>query len=143
MRHTPYGYRIENGVAVIEEECAEKVRKFFEAYLSGLALTPAAVAAGLNLYHGSAGRMLRNKHYLGDDYYPAIIDKDTFEAAEVERLKRAGHLGRIWDPKKETKGAPAKAFMIGAIKREFTDPFKQAEYAYSLIMEGECSDAVS
>ena len=142
MKHTPYGYYIKNGMAVIDEECASKVRKFFEAYLSGLALTPAAEAAGLKLYHGSAGRMLRNKHYLGDEYYPAIIDKDMFEAAEEERLKRAGHLGRIWDPKEEQKEVPTKIFAIGSIKKEFSDAFKQAEYAYSLIMEGECENAV-
>ena len=79
MRHIPYGYRIENGRAVIDEEQAATVREFFQNYISGMALMPAAEKAGLKLYHGSAGRMLRNKKYLGDDYYPAIIDKETFD----------------------------------------------------------------
>ena len=77
MRHIPYGYRIENGRAVIDGEQAVTVREFFQNYISGMALMPAAENAGLKLYHGSAGRMLRNKKYLGDDYYPAIIDKET------------------------------------------------------------------
>ena len=81
MRHIPYGYRIENGRAVIDEVQAVMVREFFQNYLSGMALMPAAEKAGLKLYHGSAGRMLRNKKYLGDDYYPVIIDKDPFEQA--------------------------------------------------------------
>ena len=34
----PYGYRIENGTAVIVEEQAENLRKFFENYMSGMAL---------------------------------------------------------------------------------------------------------
>ena len=74
MKHTPYGYRIVGGNAVIDEEQAANLRKFYEAYISGMALTPAAEQAGLKIYHGSAGRMLRNKKYLGDDFYPAIID---------------------------------------------------------------------
>ena len=45
--HIPYGYRIENGVAVIDEGQAEQVRTLFSGYLSGLALVPAAEAAGL------------------------------------------------------------------------------------------------
>lgn len=40
--HIPYGYRIENGVAVIDESQAEQVRTLFSGYLSGLALVPAA-----------------------------------------------------------------------------------------------------
>ena len=76
--HIPYGYRIENGVAVIDEGQAEQVRTLFSGYLSGLALVLAAEAAGLTLFHGGAKRMLQNEHYLGDDFYPAIIDSETF-----------------------------------------------------------------
>lgn len=32
-----------------------------------MALIPAAEKGGLKLYHGSVGRMLQNKKYLGDD----------------------------------------------------------------------------
>ena len=97
MRHIPYGYRIENGRAVIDEEQAATVRDFFQNYISGMALVPAAKKVGLKLYHGSAGRMLRNKKYLGDDYYPAIIDKETFDKAEEIRMDRAKALGRVWE----------------------------------------------
>lgn len=75
MGHTPYGYRIENGRAVIDEKQAHQVRGLFESYILGLSLKDAAEKAGLKLFHGSAGRILRNRKYLGDDYYPAIIDK--------------------------------------------------------------------
>ena len=93
MRHIPYGYRIENGRAIIDEKQAATVREFFQNYISGMALMPAAEKVGLNLYHGSAGRMLRNKKYLGDDYYPVIIDKETFDKAEEIRMSRAKALG--------------------------------------------------
>ena len=46
MGHTPYGYRIENGAAVINDQEAECVRQIFENYISGMSLTEAAKAAG-------------------------------------------------------------------------------------------------
>ena len=36
MGHTPYGYRIENGIAVIDEEAAEVVREIFRLYNDGV-----------------------------------------------------------------------------------------------------------
>lgn len=72
MGHTPYGYRIENGKAVIDEAAATQVRELYKNYLSGLSLTNAAKEAGLDLLHSGAKRMMRNSHYLGDDFYPAI-----------------------------------------------------------------------
>ena len=94
MGHTPYGYRIENGKAVIDESAAEQVRMLYKNYLSGLSLVNATKFAGLNLQHSSAKRMMRNKHYLGDDFYPAIIDKESFIAVEEELSKRSAVLGR-------------------------------------------------
>ena len=75
MRHIPYGYRIENGRAVIDEEQAATVREFSQNYISGMVLVSSVEKVGLKLYYGSAGRMLRNKKYLEVAYYPAIIDK--------------------------------------------------------------------
>lgn len=47
MGHTPYGYRIENGKAVIDEAAAAQVQALYKNYLSGLSLTNAAKEAGL------------------------------------------------------------------------------------------------
>lgn len=133
MAHTPYGYKIVDGKAVINEEQAEIVRKLFEGYISGLALKVAAENAGLHIYHGSAGRMLRNKHYLGDDYYPAIIDRNQFEQAEEIRVKKAETLGRIREQEAVPKASVCTSFSIKTVTKKYADPFKQAEYAYSLI----------
>ena len=54
MGHTPYGYKIENGKAVIDEEKAEQIRQLYEGYLSGLGLTDAANHAGLSIPHRQA-----------------------------------------------------------------------------------------
>ena len=38
MAHVPYGYRIENGVAVIDEVRGEQIKALFQGYLEGLGL---------------------------------------------------------------------------------------------------------
>ncbi|MDO5431793.1 recombinase [Eubacterium sp.] len=131
--HIPYGYRIEDGKAVVDESQAEQVRAFFKEYISGKALMVAAETVGLKLFHGSAGRMLRNTHYLGDDYYPAIIDRELFDKAEEQRQARAGQLGRVRELTPATSPAVPLHFTMGKQKKVCYDPFEQAEYAYSLI----------
>lgn len=133
MAHIPYGYRIVNGKAVIGEEQADAVRKLFDGYIAGLGLKPAAENAGLNIFHGSAGRMLRNTHYLGDEYYPAIIDRERFDKAEEIRISRASSLGRVRELQSTSKPAVDTKFTLPSVERKFADPFRQAEYAYSLI----------
>ena len=94
MGHTPFSYRIENGKAVIDEAAAAQVRDLYKNYLSGLSLTNAAKEAGLNLLHSGAKRMMLNRHYLGDDFYPSIIDPASFDAVSAELNKRSTRLGR-------------------------------------------------
>lgn len=133
MSHTPYGYVIRDGAAYIDEEQAEKVRKLFAGYISGLALQTAAEKAGLYLYHGSVGRMLRNKRYLGDGYYPPIIDIETFNKAEEIRISRATSLGRIKKLDAPPKPKGAVSFTMPKVPIKYSDPFRQTEYAYSMI----------
>lgn len=97
------------------------------------ALKVAAENVGLKIFHGSAGRMLRNTHYLGDDYYPAIIDQELFDKAEKERQSRASQLGRVRELKGKEMPAVPLCFTMGRQTKVFYDPFEQAEYAYSLI----------
>lgn len=35
MGHTPFGYKIENGIAVIDQPAADKLRQLYKNYLSG------------------------------------------------------------------------------------------------------------
>lgn len=133
MGHTPFGYRIKNGKAIIDTEAAEQVKSLFQSYLSGDSLTTAAQKAGILTFHAAVGKMLRNARYLGDEYYPAIIDPLTFAAAEAERIKRATKLGRIWEPKEEAEVVFPTTFRLNEGSQQFDDPFQQAEYAYCLI----------
>lgn len=140
MGHTSYGYRIKNGKAEVDEDQAAQIRKMYEGYLGGMALMESAKAAGLKLYHGSAKRMMQNRHYLGDDYYPAIIEQSTFVAALAEQQKRAKSLGRVFEPKEAETPLPAMQFTVGKVRKKYEDPFKQAEYAYGLIEREENVD---
>lgn len=133
MGHTPYGYRIENGKAVVDEIVAEKVKYLYKGYLEGLSLKDAAKKAGIDCYHSTVAKMLQNKHYLGDEFYPPIIDEDTFEKAKTERQKRAEKLGRVWEAKEEPKMDLEMKFKAKPLEQKYDNPFKQAEYAYSLI----------
>ena len=133
MGHTPFGYRIENGIAVIDEESAAKLRRLYENYLSGMSLKTAAAKAGIETYHGTAKRLLMTKHYLGDNFYPAIIDKATFSRAQEELMKRASALGRL------NKATPPRSikiptlFSIRKVEKYYDNQATQAEYIYSLI----------
>ncbi len=133
MAHIPYGYKIVYGKAVVNEAEAENIREFYEGYISGLALTAAAEKIGLKLSHSSAGRMLRNRHYLGDEFYPTIIDKEIFDKAEEMRIAKAGSLGRIRELVNQEKPNPMVHFTMPRVQLKYTDPFEQAEYAYGLI----------
>ncbi len=133
MGHTPLGYIIKNGVAVINKTEADNVRLLYKYYLSGLSLTAAAKEAGIETYHGTAKRILENRRYLGDDFYPAIIDENTYYKAQDELLKRATKLGRIDKAPKFKPIAIPTIFTLDIIKEHFDDPIKQAEYLYSLI----------
>ena len=112
MGHTPYGYSIENGCATINEDEADKIRKLYENYLSGLSLKDAAAEAGIDTYHGTAKRLLKTQHYIGDDFYPAIVDEAIFQEAQEELMKRAPALGRLNRAPKEKhdRGMPCRKY---------------------------------
>lgn len=131
--HLPYGYRIVNGAAVIDEAQAAQVRGIYEAYLSGKGYMDAARSVGLEMFHGSVKRMLQTRYYLGDDFYPAIIEREIFEAAEAERLRRAKALGRQGGQKPKAVRPVPTRFRMNTVTQKYKDPYKQAAYAYSLI----------
>jgi hypothetical protein len=132
--HTPFGYRIRNGRAELCESEVLQIKGIYSGYLSGLCYIESARRVGLDMNHGCVKRLMRNRHYLGDDFYPAIIDREIFDAAEKERQRRSTALGR--DHKKKQLSdhvdIPVR-FMLKPAKRRILEPFEQAEYIYSLI----------
>ena len=133
MSHIPLGYRIENGKAVIDEPAAEQVRNLFRNYLSGMALVTAASEAGIETYHATVSKMLANRRYLGDDFYPQIIDPSTFRAAQQERRKRAKKLGRDHFVSEVPVLEVPTEFEMRKAVHHYDNPAEQAEYLYTLI----------
>ena len=66
--------------------------------------------------------------YVGDDFYPAIIDRETFLTA-YDRIKAntCSRSARRKEPVIYTE------FEMDEPTKSFDDPFEQAEYIYSLI----------
>ena len=58
MGHTPYGYKIENGKAVIDNEAVTKIQNLYGAYLAGASLQKAANDAGIDVKHCGAKRIM-------------------------------------------------------------------------------------
>ena len=132
MGHTPYGYRIENGAAVINEAEAECVRRIFDNYIGGMSLREAASAAGHPLVHSTVKRMLTKKYYCGDDFYPAIIDISTFHTANSELKRRADNKNQTGKTRRKSP-EPETEFTLSAPQTQYDDPYEQAQYLYSLI----------
>jgi hypothetical protein len=129
-----YGYEMKNGSAVIDKKAAAKIRTLYQNYLSGMTLSKAAKEAGIDAWHGSVSRILENRHYLGDDFYPALIDPSTFDQAAEERIRRARKLGRTKGKSKKNLEliAPTRFHRLPSDKA-FENPKEQAEYLFSLI----------
>lgn len=134
MAYVPYGYTVKDGVVTVDERAADQVRDFFEKYISGLSLAVAGEQAGIQKTHSSMGLILKNINYLGNDVYPAIIDKETFDKAEEVRNKRAKNLGRIAELAAFSAPPPLERFKMRKSEGKLPDdPVARAEYLYSLI----------
>jgi hypothetical protein len=132
MGHTPYGYRIENGAAVINEAEADCVRQIFDNYISGMSLREAASAAGHPLVHSSVKRILSRECYCGDDFYPAIIDAAVFHRANRELKQRADNKNQTGKTRRKIP-KPETEFTFSPPLTQYDDPYRQAEYLYGLI----------
>ena len=100
-----------------------------------MSLSKAAEEVGIYVPHGMVAKMLSNQHYLGDGFYPQLIDKSTFEKAAMERRCRAEKLGRTNLKKPTVSKTVPTAFTLSKIEEYHDDPARQAEYLYSLIQE--------
>lgn len=102
--HMPIGYKMINGNIEIDEEQAKTVKTIFEEYTEGksmLAIAKKLTEKGIfnankktNWNHGSVGKILQNVKYMGDTYYPKLIDESDFEKVQIQRKEREIKLGK-------------------------------------------------
>ena len=82
------------------------------------------------MVHSMVKRIISNFCYVGDDFYPAIVSRQTFARANAELIRRSEKHGG----KKRLQLPPIYTeFDISEPEMHFDDPIKQAEYIYSLI----------
>ena len=130
-----YGYKIVDGRAVVDKPAQKKIQLLFQNYLAGMSLSKAAEEAEIHIPHGMVAKMLSNRHYLGDSFYPQLIDNSIFEKAAEERRHRAEKLGRTNLKKPTVQKIAPTMFTLAKIEEYHDDPAQQAEYLYSLIQE--------
>ena len=104
QRRIPFGYKIIDGAVAIKQEKADLVRKIFNDFISGISLNQMAKdltemkvpnANGKPSWnHGSIGKILSNCKYTGNDFYPAFIPEEVFNAANRLREEKNSRLGR-------------------------------------------------
>ena len=82
----PFGYRIVEGKAVIDEENLKKLKRFFSLYLEGTSMAEAARTAELPVSASTLPKLLRKKVYLGTDYYPPVLTYDEFVIRYLESV---------------------------------------------------------
>ena len=133
MKHTPYGYDIVGGMAVINEDQAAAIRQTCENYLSGMSFVQAALKAGINMNHSGVKRLMLNPRYLGDEFYPAILTVETHRAVEVKRQRRDALFKGTRYTREDAEVIIPTSFTMRKLSTRYKDPVKQAEYAYSLI----------
>lgn len=125
-----YGYRIIDGIAKIDESEASAIRAIFSGYISGMSLREAAENARKPMVHSMVKRIIRNICYIGDDFYPAIVSRQTFTKANAELIRRAEKHGSG----KLLKAPPVYTeFTLTEPEMQYDNPIAQAEYMYSLI----------
>lgn len=132
MSRLCYGYTIRDGRLEVQEIEAENIRKIFKNYLAGNALIKSAELAGIKKNSSSVKRILSNEKYLGNEIYPKIIDRESFEKANQMLKERAVALGRVWEKEEKIIKVPCKF----RYKEEGVlpiDPLERASYQYNLI----------
>lgn len=98
-----YGYQIRDGELNAQPQEAEGVKQIFSLYLAGAAQQRIADALNADGFPYSAEstawsrprvmQVLRNSRYMGEKGYPALIDAETFLAAQTMRAERARKWG--------------------------------------------------
>ncbi|MBO5569704.1 MAG: hypothetical protein J6A79_12335 [Clostridia bacterium] len=91
----PYGYKIENGVAVPHPEESRKLQQLFAYYVYyNCSLREAVKSAGIEMSPTSCRNMLENEIYLGTDYYPRLIQPGLMARAKARAAERGQNYSR-------------------------------------------------
>lgn len=104
QRHIPLGYCVAQGKAQIDPENSQVVQAIYTAYDNGASCNAIAkdlTAKGIRTANQKAvwhccmvGKILENQKYLGDGFYPQMIEEALFQRVQNRRKERAEKLGK-------------------------------------------------
>ena len=104
QRRTPIGYCVKDGKAEIDSKQSALVREIFESYLQGMStlkiaklLTERGVLNANqkpSWNHGGVGKILENHKYIGDEFYPPLIEQRIFKQVQQRRKQQASATGK-------------------------------------------------
>ena len=96
-RKLPFGYRMEQGQAVIQPQEAEVVTAIFRQYITGASYLdivalledpPVLYDTGRRWSKSMVARILGDRRYTGEDRFPALLDEETFQRADRKRATK-------------------------------------------------------
>ena len=96
-RKLPFGYRMEQGQAVIHPQEAEVVTAIFRQYITGASYLdivalledpPVLYDTGRRWSKSMVARILGDRRYTGEDRFPALLDEETFQRANRKRATK-------------------------------------------------------
>lgn len=137
MRSIPYGYAVQNGRVVVCEEEAEQIRTAFHLYTEGISLAKISKDTGIGKTHTGIMNILKDEKYKGSAVYPQIVSEKLFEEAGIEIQRRKEKYKRPM--KQSPELVPHTEFKMKRPVLYYEDPFRQAQYMYSLIEGKETS----
>ena len=110
MEKLIYGYLRRQGRIIVHEEEARKVRALFEGFCEGKTIRE----AGLGIPRGMSalGQMLSNRSYLGERGYPPLIEKELFEKAAQEKVRRNTQRKAVPRGPSKTARKPEESFCL-------------------------------
>ncbi len=97
-RIIPFGYMMRNGEIIVNSTESLAVITIFNEYINGKSLqdissmmvTPYSENAKWN--KNMVKRILENEKYIGKNGYPAFIDEDTFNRANIKKQIKSTHI---------------------------------------------------
>lgn len=131
----PYGYEVKRGKICINKKESIEIRETFNTYIKCNSYVETCKILGSKNSPSRIRYILLKSIYIGNEKYPAIISRDTFDEVQNLILKKAIQVGKVYKPKPPKEIKVTSTFTIGTVPAKYDNPYQQAEFAYSQIEE--------
>lgn len=133
MRTILYGYKLNDGKVQIHPVESTQVKILFELISDGTSMLAANKVVRIERTHTTIARMLKNRKYLGNEFYPRLIDESIFKKVQEVREQAIINKNRSRRNLALDKNQDVSFRFSQVYEDRYDDPFMQAAYAYNLI----------